>query len=78
MAYYKTCRNCGSNLDPGEICDCRADHRPSWSEAITKAPFNYLDPRPKPGTFGSDISSHKPAKVTSRTPYYQSSLRSKI
>lgn len=22
MSYYKTCENCGSNLDPGEICDC--------------------------------------------------------
>lgn len=23
MAYYNTCSNCGSNLDPGELCDCR-------------------------------------------------------
>ena len=22
MAYYRTCSHCGSNLDPGEICDC--------------------------------------------------------
>lgn len=22
MAYYSTCPNCGSNLDPGEKCDC--------------------------------------------------------
>lgn len=22
MAYYNTCSICGSNLDPGEICDC--------------------------------------------------------
>ena len=22
MAYYKTCPECGANLDPGEICDC--------------------------------------------------------
>ncbi len=20
---YRTCPNCGANLDPGEICDCR-------------------------------------------------------
>lgn len=20
---YKTCPDCGANLDPGEICDCR-------------------------------------------------------
>lgn len=23
MAYYWTCPECGSNLDPGERCDCR-------------------------------------------------------
>ena len=23
MAYYNTCPNCGSNLDPGEQCDCQ-------------------------------------------------------
>lgn len=23
MAYYKTCPECGSALDPGEICDCK-------------------------------------------------------
>lgn len=22
MAYYDTCPNCGSNLDPGEKCEC--------------------------------------------------------
>lgn len=22
MAYYDTCPNCGSNLDPGENCEC--------------------------------------------------------
>lgn len=22
MAYYKTCPNCGANLDPCERCDC--------------------------------------------------------
>lgn len=21
--YYRECRDCGANLDPGEICDCR-------------------------------------------------------
>lgn len=24
MSYFKTCPNCGANLDPGEICDCGA------------------------------------------------------
>ena len=23
--YYRTCRFCGANLDPGERCDCRFD-----------------------------------------------------
>lgn len=25
MAYYRTCPYCGSNNDPGEACDCRAE-----------------------------------------------------
>ena len=25
MAYYNTCPLCGSNLDPGEPCDCREE-----------------------------------------------------
>ena len=25
MAQYVTCEYCGSNLDPGEKCDCRED-----------------------------------------------------
>lgn len=24
MAYYNVCPNCGSNLDPGESCDCKS------------------------------------------------------
>jgi hypothetical protein len=24
MAYFNTCPRCGSNLDPGERCDCEA------------------------------------------------------
>ena len=23
MAYYRTCPNCGSNNDPGEVCNCK-------------------------------------------------------
>lgn len=23
MSYYRTCPNCGANLDPGERCDCQ-------------------------------------------------------
>lgn len=25
MAYYNVCPDCGSNLDPGERCDCRKE-----------------------------------------------------
>lgn len=25
MAYYRTCPLCGSNLDPGEKCDCESE-----------------------------------------------------
>ena len=25
MAYYRVCPNCGSNLDPGEKCDCQKE-----------------------------------------------------
>lgn len=25
MAYYNICPNCGSNLDPGEKCDCQRE-----------------------------------------------------
>ena len=24
MPYYNTCKSCGCNLDPGEICDCQS------------------------------------------------------
>lgn len=29
MAYYRTCPYCGSNNDPGEACDCRAETKKS-------------------------------------------------
>ena len=27
MPYYKTCDKCGSNLDPGEKCDCEMEEK---------------------------------------------------
>jgi len=27
MAYYNTCPRCGSNLDPGEKCDCEKEDK---------------------------------------------------
>lgn len=26
--YYRTCSECGCNLDPGEICDCKKESSP--------------------------------------------------
>lgn len=27
MAFYTTCSRCGSNLDPGEKCDCEQEEK---------------------------------------------------
>lgn len=37
MAYYRVCRFCGSNLDPGERCDCmdKRQEREDLFERIT-------------------------------------------
>ena len=32
MAYYNTCPNCGSNLDPGELCDCQGNEDCNYAE----------------------------------------------
>lgn len=29
MSYYRICPLCGSNLDPGEVCDCRDKKTPA-------------------------------------------------
>lgn len=29
---YRTCPDCGANLDPGEICDCKENAAPVGSE----------------------------------------------
>ena len=34
MAYYKICENCGSNLDPGEKCQCQARHEEKRQERL--------------------------------------------
>lgn len=33
MPYYRVCPNCGSNLDPGEICDCKDQKEQTVEEA---------------------------------------------
>ncbi len=36
MSYYRTCPNCGSHLDPGEVCDCRDKERAAQGAANTQ------------------------------------------
>ena len=38
MAYYTTCPNCGSNLDPGERCDCQLEKQPEPEPKKKKLP----------------------------------------
>lgn len=37
MAYYHACGFCGSNLDPGEICDCVERARAIRQETTSRA-----------------------------------------
>ena len=30
--YYYTCPDCHSNLDPGEVCDCKKEKQPQENE----------------------------------------------
>ena len=41
MAYFNVCPNCGSNLDPGERCDCK-DERAKKLELNQKYFNRYL------------------------------------
>lgn len=36
MSYYRTCPNCGANLDPGEVCDCRDKESAAQGAANTQ------------------------------------------
>ena len=41
MAYFNTCPNCGSNLDPGEKCDCKKERKSReefYDSVIRKTP----------------------------------------
>lgn len=37
MAFFRTCPNCGANLDPGEVCDCKIIRRMEEKQAKEKA-----------------------------------------
>lgn len=32
--YYRTCPDCGANLDPGEICSCRREEEQEETKTI--------------------------------------------
>lgn len=57
MAYYRTCPFCGSNNDPGEICDCQ-------DKKEVAAPVRRERPQAKI-TYGQRISAA--AKCQART-----------
>lgn len=56
MAYYRTCPYCGSNNDPGEACDCRAETK---KEA---APLH----RERPRANDYPLSVYQPSRQKSR------------
>ena len=37
MAYYRTCPDCGGNLDPGERCECQDERKTAPSAANTQS-----------------------------------------
>jgi len=40
MPYYHECPDCGLNLDPGEICDCK-EKAPSEAATSTESKEQY-------------------------------------
>lgn len=38
VAYYWTCPECGSNNDPGEVCDCQCGKRNGAAPLARKQP----------------------------------------
>lgn len=50
MSYYKVCPNCGSNLDPGEKCNCESE-KTIEQEKKRKFFNQYLKIEPKAGQF---------------------------
>ena len=62
MAYYNTCPDCGSNLDPGEKCDCRTTPNISPQNGHTHSiedDTNYF------ARTLSDLQKHDPAAFVS-------------
>lgn len=48
-AYYRTCDRCGSNLDPGERCDCDRKEEEYPARVIYQTPRDWIkDQRKRP------------------------------
>ena len=56
--YYHTCPDCGCNLDPGEICDCKNESHPTAIEITMKAAFDKLYPTSDALIIGYDYSKN--------------------
>ena len=57
MAYYRTCPYCGSNNDPGETCDCRAETKKEPAPAQ----------RERTQANGYPYTVYQPGRAASRT-----------
>ncbi len=57
MAYYRTCPYCGSNNDPGEACDCRAETKKESAPAQ----------RERTQANGYPYTVYQPGRAASRT-----------
>ena len=53
MAYFNTCQWCGSNLDPGERCECRNE------EIVKKQRFMSLFESGKDGQIQIKMEDYK-------------------
>lgn len=56
--YYRVCPYCGAHLDPGELCDCQKESRPS-ADDTEAARWK----RPCEGTYSSLILDHRAGGV---------------
>lgn len=62
MPYYRTCPECGCNLDPGEVCDCcREPPKVAEKVAHKKEPSGAADvgrPRGEQNSGNSPVRPH--------------------
>jgi hypothetical protein len=64
MSYYKTCPACGSNLDPGEKCDCQQE-----KDELQKYILQHTDINKKTGQIFFDWD-HKGRMICGEKQYF--------